>query len=168
MATHAVASSKTIRKTLETISAGIDDTSKELSEQAAADTREAALSRDEVNRALDAMTALHEEMQRTIEQTKLDSDQLARDISAAVMAMQFQDTVNQRINHVVHILEEMHGTLQSQIGHSGVAPSLVPTADWASRMAGRYTMASEHKVLAAHVSRPTNDEQDRGNNIELF
>ena len=91
MANHAVVASKTIRKTTETVSAGIDSTSRELRERASADTHEATLSRDEVNRALDAMTALHDEMRRTIEHARLDSDQLAREISEAVMAMQFQD-----------------------------------------------------------------------------
>lgn len=168
MANHARASSKTIRSTTETVSAGIGSTSQELRERAAADTREAALSRDEVNRALDAMTALHDEMQRTIEQAQLDSDQLAREISAAVVAMQFQDTASQRIDHVIHTLQEMHDALQAQMGAGGAAASHAPARDWASRMAGRYTMASEHKVLAAHVSRPADGGQDPGGNIELF
>ena len=119
MANHAMTSSKTIRKTTEVVSAGINGTSKELRERAAADTRKAALSHDEVNRALDAMSALHEEMQRTIEQSKLESEQLARDISAAVVAMQFQDTVSQRIGHVIHTLQEMHGALESQMVAGG-------------------------------------------------
>jgi methyl-accepting chemotaxis protein len=168
MAKHAMASSKTIRKTTETVSAGIGGTSKELRERAAADTREAALSRDEVNHALDAMSALHEEMQRTIEQAELESSQLARDISAAVMAMQFQDTVSQRIGHVIHTLQEMHGVFESQMGPGGAAASLAPAQDWASRMAGRYTMAAEHEVLAGHANRAVNCGQDPGNNIELF
>ena len=67
----------------------------ELRRHAAADTQEAALSRDEVDRRWTPWH-LHEEMQRTIEQTQLESDQLARDISAAVMAMQFQDSVSHR------------------------------------------------------------------------
>jgi methyl-accepting chemotaxis protein len=168
MADHAMASGKTIRKTTEAVSADIGSTSTELRERAAADSRAAALSRDEVNRALDAMTELHEEMHRTIEQAKLDSDQLARDISAAVMAMQFQDTVNQRIGHVIRVLEEMHGALRSQTNSPDAAPSLVSSADWATRMAGQYTMASEHKVLAAHVSRSGDGGRTPGSNIELF
>jgi hypothetical protein len=35
-------------------------------------------------------------------------------------------------------------------------------------MAAEYTMASEHKVLAAHVGGGTSDAQDLGNDIELF
>ncbi|MGO9115298.1 MAG: methyl-accepting chemotaxis protein [Thermoguttaceae bacterium] len=168
MANHAMTSSMTIRETTELVSAGIGGTSKELRERAAADSREAAMSRDEVDRVLDAMTVLHEETQRTIEEAKRESDQLARDISAAVMTMQFQDTVSQRIGHVIHTLEEMHGALESQMGSSGAASSFAPAQDWANRMAGRYTMASEHKVLAAHVSRSTGGGQDLENNIELF
>jgi methyl-accepting chemotaxis protein len=168
MANHAMASSKTIRKTTEMVSTGIGSTSKELRDRAATDTRETALSRDEVNRALDAMTALHEETQRTIEQSKIESDQLARDISAAVMAMQFQDTVNQRIGHVIQTLEEMHSELQSQMTSSEASSPSAQTGGWAQRMAQQYTMASEHRALAAHVNRPANDGQTAANNVELF
>jgi methyl-accepting chemotaxis protein len=167
MADHARTSSKTVRKTTESVSTGINGTSKELRERAAADNREAAASRDEVNRVLDAMTALYDQTQRTMEEAKLESDELARDISAAVVAMQFQDSVSQRVGHVIHTLEEMRSALQSQLGRDGAAAAEAPPTDWANRMAGRYTMASEHKVLAAHASRPAREE-DLGNNIELF
>jgi hypothetical protein len=102
-----------------------------------------------------------------MEEAKLESDELARDISAAVVAMQFQDSVSQRVGHVIHTLEEMRSALQSQLGRDGAAAAEAPPTDWANRMAGRYTMASEHKVLAAHASRPAREE-DLGNNIELF
>jgi methyl-accepting chemotaxis protein len=168
MACHAMTSSKTIRKTTEMVSKGINDTSKELRERAAGDTREAALSRNEVNRVLDAMTVLHEETQRAMEETKIESDHLARDISAAVVALQFQDSVSQRVGHVIHTLEEMHSALESQVGQGGAVAAPAPIRDWANHMAGRYTMASEHKVLAGHASPSAGSGSDLGNNIELF
>ena len=168
MADKAMTSSKTIRKTTQMVATNINGTSKELRERAVADTRDATLSRDEVDQTLDAMTALHTQMQQTIQQSKLDSDQLARDISSAVMAMQFQDAVSQRISHVVHSLEEMARILQSRLAESGVDASSSAAAEWAHRMAAEYTMASEHEVLAAHVGGGTNGAQDLGNDIELF
>jgi methyl-accepting chemotaxis protein len=173
MAVHALTSAKTIRQMIETISRSIGSSSKELRERALVDTREAAMSRAEVNRSLDAMAALHEEMQQGIVQSNRNSDQLARDISQAVMALQFQDSVSQRIGHVVQTLEEMYAAIQSQLDAAAAPsashqPECAPSNSWAGRMADQYTMASEREVLAAHALPITQDAGALENNVELF
>jgi methyl-accepting chemotaxis protein len=171
MAVHAVASSRTIRERITTVSSTISSAAAELRNRAAADTAEAGRSREEVERALDSMTRLHEEMQEAISQAKRNSDQLARDISAAVMAMQFQDSVSQRIGHVVETLEELHRVFAAYVDPAADAPAPA-VRDWTNHMAEAYTMDSERRVLAERTTERGNGAaartQDFGNNVELF
>jgi methyl-accepting chemotaxis protein len=173
MAIHAVESSKMMRKMTTSISKSIGSASLDLHERASSYTKEAALSHEEVNHSLDSMAVLHDEMQQTIAQSKSNSEKLSRDISQAIMAMQFQDAVNQRIGHVIHTLQEIYSAVQSYIDHdsSGKSPNQTQEAlakDWNNHMASRYTMASEHKVLASQTATQTGGANDLGNNVELF
>jgi methyl-accepting chemotaxis protein len=173
MADQAEASSKTAKDLIGEISQSIGQTSEELHKRSQADARDAARSRDEVNRSLDSMTSLNNEIEGVLQQSEKNSQQLARDIAMAVQTLQFQDAVNQRIEHVVHTLEEVHRTLQSRLDHeadgsSEDGQSLLGT-EWAAMMAKGYTMNSEREVLAAHTS--GEEEQaspDMGSNVELF
>jgi chemotaxis regulatin CheY-phosphate phosphatase CheZ len=117
------------------------------------------------------MTSLHQEMQEAIAQAKRNSDQLARDISGAVMAMQFQDSVSQRIGHVVETLEELHKAFIAHVDPAAASPA-EQSCDWTSHMAASYTMDSERRVLAEqgaqHETQPSGQSQDLGDNVELF
>jgi methyl-accepting chemotaxis protein len=171
MAVQAVASSKKIRKMIGSISQNISGASSELKDRAASDIQATSLSRNEVNRTLDDMSSLHGEMQKTIEQSSDNSHRLAKDISSAVMAMQFQDAVSQRIEHVVHLLMDVHDSLKRQLGDNAPdspPPEEMASIDWTSRMAKSYTMASEHQVLAEHRKSKAGSSSDLGNNVELF
>jgi hypothetical protein len=156
---------------IETISRNISVASTELQERATTDVREADLSRKEVNHSLDAMATLHDEMQKSIAASQDNCHRLAHDISDAVVAMQFQDAVSQRIEHVVHVLLDLHAAMNKQLGGETVsaaheAPHHVE--DWHHRMAKSYTMAAEHKILAAHRGSHDKRDAELGNNVELF
>jgi methyl-accepting chemotaxis protein len=171
MAVHAVDASKKIRRMIEAISKNISGASNELQERATNDIREADLSRNEVNHSLDTMTMLHDDMQKSIDISHDKCKKLARDITEAVVAMQFQDAVNQRIEHVVHVLLDLHAALNRHFEGAAESPhsdAPHPIEDWHQRMAKSYTMASEHKVLAAHRCSKGKSEADFGNNVELF
>jgi methyl-accepting chemotaxis protein len=171
MAVHAVDSSKKLRRMIGTISESINGASVEIKNRATTDVQETAQSRKEVDHSLDAMSLLHVDMQKAIDQSHDNCQELARDISEAVMAMQFQDAVNQRIEHVVHLLLELHDVLSKQLNEESCPALLHEThenIDWAHRMAGKYTMAAEHKVLAAHRGARAVHKTDFGDNVELF
>lgn len=168
MAVHAVQSSKSIRTMIGSLSEEIADASRELRQRATADTEEAAQSRTEVTRALDCMASMHGEMQQTMVVARENSQRLARDISQAVVAMQFQDAVSQRIGHVISTLEDLHEALQLKLSSDDANGPASQFQDWTHRMAGQYTMASERDALAAHVTTGEDDTQGLGDNVELF
>lgn len=167
MANHAIDSSRVMRERIGEVSQTIASAAEELRDRAEADRRGVSRSHEEVDHALDRMTALHAEMQEVIARSRQNSDQLARDISAAVMAMQFQDAMSQRIEHVVQTLEELHAALSARIDPEGEAAA-TGTRDWALRMAGQYTMASEHRVLAEHAGQMGTAATECDDNVELF
>lgn len=140
------------------ISRCIDETSHELHQRAEEDLASVACIRDEVNRSLDRMTALHDKVEESLRQSERESRELARDIAAAVQALQFQDAVSQRIGHVIDLLEEMHAAMRA----AGEADG----ADWAA-MSKEYTMQAERRVLEAHLGTAPHAAEPE-NNVELF
>jgi hypothetical protein len=131
----------------------------------------ATKSRSEVDQAFDAMTVVHEGMNRAMDQTRQDCQELARDVHQAVIALQFQDSVSQRIGHVIETLEELHGSLESALAGTEFDRATGPGGagrDWAGSMADRYTMAAEHQTLAGHAPADARAAEDLGTNVELF
>ncbi|MCW5978811.1 MAG: hypothetical protein KIT09_12075 [Bryobacteraceae bacterium] len=133
----------------------------------AADEERAAASRKELETALDGLGRSHEEMRRSLAEVTDCSEQLAEDITKAVVALQFQDRVKQRIGHVVETLEAL-GTAYE--GHG--SPHM--TAELAERrrrvaddMRSSYTMAAERSVLERETSGVAAGADD-GGDVELF
>lgn len=173
MAAHARSSCKAAQGLIGGISKSIGNTAEDLRKRATADTRDATQSRDEVNQSLDRMAALHDEIEEALEQSEKNSAQLARDISLTVQTLQFQDAVSQRIEHVIHTLEEIHRAFglrlqeASAAAPDGAGAGLL-TSEWADAMAKSYTMHAERQVLAVQATGGAQGDCEPDNNVELF
>jgi methyl-accepting chemotaxis protein len=171
MARAAIAASKNMRDVIASLSSDIGACSEDLRQRSSADSEMATKSRSEVDQAFDAMTVVHEGMNRAMDQTRQDCQELARDVHQAVIALQFQDSVSQRIGHVIETLEELHGSLESALAGTEFDRATGPGGagrDWAGSMADRYTMAAEHQTLAGHAPADARAAEDLGTNVELF
>jgi methyl-accepting chemotaxis protein len=168
MADHAARSSKTIRALVEAAAANINEATARLHERVAADGRDTASSRSEVEQTLDSLAALHHDMQQTLAASQANSEALARDISHAVISLQFQDTVGQRIAHVVQSLSEIHCLLQRHVQTGAAADGAGAPRDGAHAMSQLYTMESERRVLAECLSGGACDAAADDSNVELF
>ena len=173
MAQHASHSSKMIRDLIEIVATNISDASTKLQERVVTDNREAIASRTEVNQMLDSMASLHDGMQQTISSSQSNCESLARDISKAVVSLQFQDAVGQRIDHVIRSLKQMHSLYRGH-ANSGKASqpdrgqSTASTSDWKNDMSRHYTMEAERKVLATDTDHGVLPNEDGVCNVELF
>lgn len=109
---------------------------------------------------------------RVREATGGQSRDLEEDISQAVVALQFQDIVNQRIAHVVETLNEVEMALAlclRELPHvwQGIDSKL--DGHWASRLERGYTMEAERSLLARHNGAAKTSVLDgQGSNVELF
>jgi methyl-accepting chemotaxis protein len=114
-------------------------------------------SRDEAESALGMLLSLHRRTRDSLERQTQENSRLAGDIASAVMGLQFQDRVKQRLEHVVEALEK----LENAMGGSGV--------DVLAGVHSSYTMESErvaHNRAANQASLPPQEAEEM--EVELF
>ena len=102
-----------IRDTVAGLSASVARTTTELEMLAAADTAALEASKGEVESVLSALTATNARLEAHIDASAANGVALREDISRAVMALQFQDRVNQRLVHVIDAIGQMHAALRT-------------------------------------------------------
>lgn len=161
MASQAMEANATIRKQIGRIVGELNCASDELQQRAKADAQQAANSRVEVDAALNAISAADDQQRQLLDISKQRNERLTAEVSRAVVTMQFQDTVSQRVGHVVDTLAEMEVALNAALAGNG--ESLAASGDWSQRMAASYTMAAERDVLSARAH-----DDSTADNIELF
>jgi methyl-accepting chemotaxis protein len=136
----------------------------ELKAFAAEDRQAAELSRADVEQALQDLQYASSQMQNTAAENSLTSETLYKQISQAVVSMQFQDRVSQRIGHVVDSLNAMDRALSS-FEHSPDAASLDERKRQVKdSLLSSYTMESErmaHDPITAASA-------EAGGDVELF
>jgi hypothetical protein len=122
-------------------------------------------------RAIDGMwRSLQEEneaMRRAAFHSIDRSAALAQKLSSAVMSLQFQDIVSQRLHHVIQTLIEIE---RSVYLHAKELPEGAGTltGHWASRLNGSYTTEAEKRFLAEHTGQLTRESDEPESDIELF
>jgi methyl-accepting chemotaxis protein len=110
----------------------------------------------EAERALTMLLSLHCRMRESLEHSASENSRLAGDISSAVMGLQFQDRVKQRLDHVVEALEKLERG-------RGSAAELLDVVH------SSYTMESErvaHHLAAGQAAPQPVDPGDM--EVELF
>jgi methyl-accepting chemotaxis protein len=107
----------------------------ELKTAVANDREMLAASRAEVEQALRSLNAAHSEMTEALAASHRTSSQLAEDIAQAVMTLQFQDRVGQRLSHVSSALERMEKESHSD-------------GDALANLRETYTMAAERSAAS--------------------
>lgn len=133
---------------------------------AAADMSAALGSHRTVDRAMAGLRESNEDLRRSAGAAAAGSEALAGEISGAVMALQFQDAISQRLAHVVHALREAETRLRDG---AGAEPDTGRTeaSDGLAAIAGQYTMDSERRVLARLAKTEAPAAED-GPSVELF
>lgn len=130
-----------------------------------------AASRAEIENALKAVELAHESIRRQLTNAGDLSRDFAREISSAVVALQFQDRVSQRMAHVIDALRQTHAALSRacpSLGGSRRHRAEKRRADIERQFAGMHTMAEERVVTSRNVTaRPLAAAPATGE-VELF
>ena len=162
--THA---SETIRGLVCKVNDDVHCACEDLRELASTDMSGTVLSQEQVERTLTVLNSKNEAMRSSVERAMHNSQALAEDISRAVIRLQFQDTVSQRIGHVVAALQEMQETFGEVLANEiDSIPPQETAQSWTERMQRQYTMASERQVLTEQGS--ASGKTAVNNNVELF
>lgn len=168
VASDAAAMSQAIREVIQNVSRDVLQMTTELRSRANSDQEVAQASKEETDRALDLLTASHEQMRRSVEFSVRNSEEVAKDVGRAIMSLQFQDAVSQRVSHVVATLREVEAGLSECVADAPcdtTADTLSST--WYERLEKSYTMAEERQVLGG----PHVHEQEAAasaGSVELF
>jgi hypothetical protein len=81
-----------------------------------------------------------------------------------VIGLQFQDAVNQRLQHVVDALGQAERALVEHLPADAM-PTATP---WLDELQSSYTMAAERQVMARHVGDAEADQGSAPGSVELF
>ncbi len=101
-------------------------------------------SRDEAEGALSMLLSLHQRTRDSLARNTQENSRLAGDIAAAVMGLQFQDRVKQRVEHVVEALENLESVLAgNRWAHAVDASS---DSDLLAGVHSSYTMEAERQA----------------------
>lgn len=168
LAINATETSRSIRKMVEELDASLRSVSKELQERITQDAEVARLSQITVSQLLDQLSVMHHGMTESLQRTESLSESLTQEIGRSVMALQFQDRVNQRLDHVCETLLALHENLQPFADQVPRAQAEMRAADWREWLASRSTMKSERAL----ISSPDGSAESGGNSdfgsVELF
>jgi methyl-accepting chemotaxis protein len=99
-------------------------------------------SRDEAEGALSMLLSLHQRTRDSLARNTQENSRLAGDIAAAVMGLQFQDRVKQRVEHVVEALENLENVLAG----NWRARAAASDSDLLAGVHSSYTMEAEREA----------------------
>jgi methyl-accepting chemotaxis protein len=127
----------------------------------------AATTSDMLKKMLNELAVLHEQLVEALQSSESTSECLSKEITRAVMGLQFQDRVNQQIQHITETLDAIYERaipITEQAPPRDVAARL---EDWREWMRSRSTMESE-RVVAGGCDSASTSNNDGFGSVELF
>ena len=165
---HAAETSASIRRQVEQLNHSLNRVSTELQERIAIDAETARDSQTKVTNLLDQLGVMHHGLTTSLQRTESLSEGVSRDITKSIMALQFQDRVNQRLDHVVEALQALKENLSPfrDVACAGKASSR--SADWRAWLNSRSTMSSERQVIGQDSQANSSAAASDFGSVELF
>ena len=141
----------------------VDSAAGDLRQFLAEDSDKLEQTRHDADSALSMLWTLHERTRDSLERTTKDNSRLADEIAAAVVGLQFQDRVKQRVGHVVEALEGLEAGLA---GNPGLAADAATGGSVSASLQSSYTMEAERAAHDRATAQGRPDPQDM--EVELF
>lgn len=165
LAEQASATSQEVRALVESITATFAEVHAGVEKLASDTSSTAEQTRHEVETAMTDLERTHEGLQEAVGHALDGSRRLAGEISAAIVGLQFQDAVSQRLQHVVEALMQ---TEQALLAHLPAGTGTVESA-WLEELQRSYTMTAEREILARHLDDAASpDHGSAAGSVELF
>jgi methyl-accepting chemotaxis protein len=142
---------------IQTMRDRVDTAAGDLREFLAESRQKLDQSRGESEGALNALLSLHQRTAESLQRKTEENARLTNDIAAAVVGLQFQDRVKQRVEHVIEGLEKLEKAMGGQ--DSNVLADVHAS----------YTMESERQAHRAAISQPESPATEPMDmEVELF
>jgi methyl-accepting chemotaxis protein len=167
---NAADTSKAIRELVTELVKETKETSSELQKRSQIDIQRFNASERQAVDLLQDIDADQRRMSESLSKTSEISSTLQNEISRAVMSMQFQDRVSQRLGHVIDTLQLLMTRAESHVNPIYEASAREQSELFLQSIAGHYTMDSERNVWqrsSAGDSTP-GEEGAKASNGDLF
>lgn len=156
LANKAMETSQTVRQTIEELEGLLQSSDAQQSSARSARCSELI---SEILRQLDIHNSI---ISSGMADLARSSDEIAKEVSHAIIALQFQDSVNQRLEHVVTSIREICAALRPLAADAGSEHVKRRTNEWNACVQKHYTMSAEHAVGTAQNS------EEQSSSVELF
>jgi methyl-accepting chemotaxis protein len=165
---HAAETSASIRKQVEQLNRSLHQVSTELRDRISIDAASALDSQVKVTNLLDQLGVMHHGLTTSLQRTESLSEGVSRDITKSIMALQFQDRVNQRLDHVVEALLALKENLSPFRDVASPERASSRSADWRAWLNSRSTMNSERQVIGQDSQANSSAAASDFGSVELF
>lgn len=149
---HATETSRSIRELLSELTSVVTSTTSDLIERSKTDAQRLSSSKQEAEALLEYIESDHYRMTASLVETEKISRELQCNIATAVMSLQFQDRVSQRIHHVVDSLKVMRSRAEGLSDPELKNQAKARSQELLKSLASQYTMASERDALVGSKS----------------
>lgn len=146
-----------VSQTIHELQRSVSSALMNLSEMGRKGQASAEQERHQVEETLSSFNTLDRKMREMLEQSSKDGENLSAAIGKAINRMQFQDRVNQRLDHVALALNDSQERLASLCGDANSSDCTLM-----DEILERYTMHEEREVANLHQSESASGE------VELF
>lgn len=135
---------------------------------ASVDLTKTLASKDKLDHMTKTLTEKNDALKASVGATQLNTERLGQDIATIIMSLQFQDSVRQRLEHVMEPLEVLHHDLAEL--HAGRAPKAFDGTDtFVHTLQSKYTMREERQIHSkAGSGGPAVTEEADTDNVVLF
>ena len=157
-------SSNGIRGSVDELGRSIVSTRNELEERVEDESNSLVETREAVLQTLRQLELTQEHMEQGMAFAEQSAMVLSQEIGQAVVALQFQDAVCQRLAHVVYGLKEIREAVEKYVDAKPSARAQYRTQEIFEKLSAQYTIARERKLYGEA------DDADASlvGNVELF
>ena len=165
LAASVEASSSGIRESVDELGHRIVSMRDELEQHVETETSSLQDVRDAVTHALTQLASTQSRLEKGISYAEQAASSLARDIGQAVVSLQFQDAVCQRIAHVIYGIQAIHQAVSAHVDADATPRVQRRTQELLDGLSSQYTIASERNI---HGSCDGAEEDEMAGSVELF
>jgi methyl-accepting chemotaxis protein len=163
-AVHSIALTVEVRTILEELVATTRSSAAELRKQSIADQECLGSSRKEIQATLAHLEEANRSMLRSLQVAAEDGAELGKEIDQALVTLQFQDRVSQRIQHVAESLLALNEAAGQE--HQPGVSVATQNVELLDNLAKSYTMACE-RTAHTGANEPA-ETTESGDDVELF
>lgn len=144
---HATETSRSIRELLSELTTMVTSTTGELNSRSKSDAMRLSQAKQEAESLLSFIHSDHVRMTQSLVETEKIGRELQGNITNAVMSLQFQDRVSQRIHHVADSLKVVRSRAEETASPSWTDEAEARCLKLLEELSSQYTMESERATL---------------------